>query len=321
MLFWNVANLFEAGAVPRGPQSDAEVDAKINTIASEVDGAFGAEPPDLIGLAEVGNDQLFGEIEARLREEYVRIWEPAFRQDQTGLGVLARKTVFGDVELVATCRHTMMQRPRSIVIDCELLSNGDRFLFSVNHWKSRMVHSGDAFSPGEDRGQTADWLGELLASSDRRDCAVVVGDFNAEPCEDAFGEFKLRSRRHFTGALFGGATPAYLYNTAWRSMDEPHIWEDRVQAGNDYRDRRPKTSHDASPGVIFDQLLVSGAALRNGPLTLRERSVRYHYANNPVARHTGGGYLKPRRWEWDAGQNTGSGASDHFALLAEFDAN
>lgn len=319
MLFWNVANLFEPRTVDRGPQSQEEVEGKLAAVGGVLRGAFGGPLPDLIALAEVHTEGLFARIRSALPEPYHMRFEPARGPGQTGLGVLARDAVFHQIDVVDTFRPTMMQRPRAMLLDCRLGSSA-RFMFAVNHWKSRMVHAGDAFTPDEDRGESAEWLGERLAGLEKRDCAVVVGDFNAEPFEPPFGEFGLRSRRHFSGALWAQATPAYLYNTAWRSLQEPEAWENRSALGNAYRDRYPKTSHDTSPPVIFDQLLVSGAALRNGPITLREQSVRYFW-NDEIAEWTGGGYLKPKRWRWNEVEGRGTGASDHFALLGEFDVN
>ncbi len=317
MLFWNVANLFEPAIVDRGPQSQEELDGKLGAVSGVLLGAFGEHLPDLIALAEVQTEALFEQIRAALPETYHMRFEPAYGPGQTGLGILARDSVFHQIDVVDTFRPTMMQRPRAMLVDCQLGTSA-RFLFAVNHWKSRMIHAGDAFTPNEDRGESAEWLGERLAGLEKRDCAVVVGDFNAEPFEPPFGEFGLRSRRHFSGALWTQATPAYLYNTAWRSLLEPVTWEDRSARGNDYRDSRPKTSHDAPSPVIFDQLLVSAAALRNGPITLREQSVRYFWTDE-IAEWTGGGYLKPKRWRWNADERRGTGASDHFALLGEFD--
>lgn len=169
--------------------------------------------------------------------------------------------------------------------------------------------------PASDQKDTAEWLGDQLAGYDRTDCAVVVGDFNAEPWEPAFGDFKLRSRRTFSGALWSGSTPAYLYNTAWRFASEPSYWDQVQEQGADYRDPRPTTTHAAS-SAVFDQLLVSGAALRNGPIELIESSVRC-VVNEHTAEYTTTGRLRPRRWSWDPETSTGTGASDHFPLTAD----
>lgn len=51
--FWNVQNLFEVGAVARGPQSDQELQAKIERIGEVLTACFDDGPADLIGLAEI----------------------------------------------------------------------------------------------------------------------------------------------------------------------------------------------------------------------------------------------------------------------------
>lgn len=262
VLFWNVSNLFEPGVVERGPRSQRELDAKIDVLAEVIRDAFGnkQDPADLIGLAEIQNEAIFLRLARRLGAAYHHLWSGTADPGQTGIGILARKSAVFCVDGIDSFRPTMLQRPRAVVTDCKLASSGERFLFVVNHWKSRMVQSGSQVAPAQDRAATAGWLEELLAARARHDCVIAVGDFNAEPFEPEFGEFRLRSVRHFSTALWTAATPAYLYNTAWRTLVEPRLWRGRKALGTGGADPRPKTSHDASPPVVFDQLLVSGAA-------------------------------------------------------------
>lgn len=158
-----------------------------------------------------------------------------------------------------------------------------------------------------DRKDSARWLGDLLSTT-HLSCAVVMGDFNAEPYESPFNQTGLRAVRFFSTTLWSQATPAYLYNTAWRFLPEPDYWESASQPG--YRVPRPRGSFDSSPPVIFDQIMVSGRALRNGPITLVEDSV-YYYTDPPAATQPN---LKPQRWD----SNSFVGASDHLPLVAKF---
>ena len=308
-VFWNVGNLFNPGVVPRGPQTQSELTAKMDRLANVLN-RIKQNGPDIIGLAEVETDAVFRQLTSRLASRYDRHWRSGNIQGQTGLGLLVNQGVFRDSRILDFQAPTLMSRPRSMIVECVLKSNAEPILVVVNHWKSRMQFGG-AGNDHDDRRQSARWLGDYLGQSDRHSCVLVFGDFNAEPFEPPFNETGLRSVRFFSTALWTRATPAYLYNTAWRHLPEPDFWEQTRQAG--YQLSRPRTSHDASPPVIFDQLMVSGRALRNGPVTLEEQSVRFHIDQDTAT----SGNLKPRRWEY-LNANNYQGCSDHFPLVARF---
>jgi len=100
-------------------------------------------------------------------------------------------------------------------------------------------------------------------------------------------------------------------------MTEPESWEDAGQAG--YVESRPKTTHGDSGANVFDHLLVSGRALRNGPLTLLEKTL--HLFRNPrTLRQSSTGVLRPRKWVY-VSKSEHDGSSDHFPLLATFTVN
>jgi len=312
LAFWNVQNLFEPKVVPRGPQSEAERDDKIGQLADQISGFFDSNGPDVLGLAEVGSQPIFESIRAALNGTYLALWEGPGQENQTGIGLLARSPTCTDLEHLAVDRPTITSRPRCLLARITLAGVDEPFLLAVNHWKSRLKSGG--VDDAADRMESSRWLGDLLAAEDRTTAVVVIGDFNAEPFEAPFNELGIRGKRHFSSALWTGGTPAYLYNTAWRAMTEPALWEETNVP--DYEESRPKTSHDDSPGVIYDQLLVSGRVLKHGPITLHERLIGYHH-NDDIAYRTGNGVLRPQRWTY-ANHATFAGASDHFPLLATF---
>jgi hypothetical protein len=340
--FWNVENLFEPGAVDRGPRSEAELSAKLDVLARVIGRLFSGGAPHLLGLAEVHTERIFRLLRERLGGDHHALWEESGSSSATGLGLLARKDAFAGIEVEAVQRPGMFKRPRCLLARCELTSRREPLLVAVNHWKSRMPTAG--LSPEEDRVETAKWLGDRLATSMRATCAIVLGDFNAEPFERPFNERALRSVRFFSSALWSGATPAYLYNTAWRFLAEPDYWEDfgavkesepRASGAADddslesywqavdprkreYRLPRPRTSHGKGSSVIFDQLLVSGHALRGGPVTLNERSVGYHCDEDTSERKRSADVV-PRRWTYAGGAGwalrTISRSRRHFASM------
>lgn len=327
--FWNVENLFEAGTHPpgpggdppgRGPQTGNELDSKITRVAECIDDFFDGSGPDLLGLAEVHTDRILGRIESALINPYVWVWEPAGRRTETGLAVLARQTLVRSLSIRAVQRPSNMSyaRPRCMIAQCEFNPIRQPILFAVNHWKSRLVRgTATPRAAAIDREETADWLGDWLSRSYRPDCAIVVGDFNTEPTDPAFGAFRLRSARRFSTALWTRATPAYLYNTSWKFLTEPLAWEDCVQAGGGKQDPRPKRTHDRGY-VVWDQLMVSGKALRDGPIRLAEKTVAYYHNEGVNAEYNQNGAMCPIRWEYHD-QGNCRGASDHYPVLAEFE--
>lgn len=317
--FWNVLNLFEPGPDTKGPRSDDELDAKLDVLAGVLDGLFDGASPDLLGLAEVATDTLLERLEGRLRSRYVRLFAPSPRPDWTGLSVLARTDRFADVALIAAYQPWEFSMPRYLIARCELQEGGEPIVFVVNHWRSRTGRDDAARKRAADeRSTTARQLGDWLAQSTNDTCVIVVGDFNAEPFEEPFGAFGLRSVRHFSPDLWRLPAPACLYNTAWSFLSEPDAWEVVEAGGATYEAPRPMTTLNASPPVVFDQLLVSGRALRGGPITLLEASVAYPCTGG-LAVAAEGGHKRPAPWKYVTGR--GAGASDHFPLVATFRRN
>ena len=310
--FWNVQNLFGPGAVPRGPQSVDEFDDKIAALCAVMNGFFDGAGPDLLGIAEAASGAIVNRLAGALVGPYTTVWEPAGSAANTGLALLGRTSVFGRIHRVESYRPTTFARPRWLAVRCETHGVSEPFLAVVNHWKSRMP---PAHIAANDRIQAARELGDFLARQQRHACAIVFGDFNAEPFEPPFADTALRARRTFAGALWRRATPAYLYNTAWRFLAEPEMWEAAGQPG--YQEPRPKTTHGIQRPVVFDQLLVSGRALQNGPIRLREASIEYLW-DQATSRRNNRGELQPFAWKWRSARDF-EGVSDHFPLLARFD--
>ena len=309
--FWNVQNLFEPGIGSRRPQSQAELDQKLDVLGGVIK-AFFDRWPDVLGLAEINTKRIFLDLVRRLSGSYFHVWEDPGTSDQTGLGLIARESRFVDLTLLKTQRPSVAARPRSIIVRCELLGSPEPFLVVVNHWKSRL---GPPSIHIADRLQTADWLGDYLANASKETCVLVLGDFNAEPFEPPFSELRLRGRRTFSNPLWSNSTPAYLYNTAWKMMTEPECWEVASQPG--YVESRPKTTCGDSGVNVFDHLLVSGRALRNGPLTLQENTLTLFHQHPRTSRTSATGVLRPCQWNYAFDE----GSSDHFPLLATFTVN
>ena len=100
-------------------------------------------------------------------------------------------------------------------------------------------------------------------------------------------------------------------------MAEADTWENASVPN--YVEPRPTSSHGDSGDGLFDFLLVSKRALKDGPLSLREATVEL-YTSAVTSRHNRYGALRPKKWNFvSPGEHEGS--SDHFPLLASFDVN
>ena len=337
--FWNVENLFESQTHPpkdgkggRGPQSAPELTRKVQRLAECINRFFATRGPDLLALAEVHTENILIDLESKLASRYGYVWEPAGRTTETGLAVLVRKSLLGSIDKLAVQRPAQMSnaRPRCMIVQCDIKGCSEPFVVAVNHWRSLVVHKDEAQAPVPpapvidarsgpndlDRRESADWLGNWLAITCPTRSAVVIGDFNAEPPEYYFGKGWLRSSRRFGSALSRQTRPTYLYNAAWKFLTEPLLWEHTMRSGGGNRDTRPKRTLAAACHV-WDQLMVSGAALTAKPLRLLEGTIHYHCdADN--SKWDGTGAMVPVRWHY-TDNTTFGGASDHYPLLAEFE--
>jgi len=314
LAFWNVQNLFEPGVVARGPQSVDEFDSKLKNLSQALNQFVDGDGADLLGFAEIQSETNLQQLAAKLQNgPYLQAWESAGIAQQTGLGVLAREAIFSNIQIVDVQRPTVFARPRVILVRCELRSIQEPFWLVLNHWKSRLPSS--PISDEDDRRQTADWLGQRLAQESRASSVIVVGDFNAEPFEAPFGDLRLRGGRTFSSARWAGATPAYLYNAAWKFLSEPADSDAALAPG--YKESRPKSTHGEDSPSMFDHLLVSGAVLQGGLLTLVERDIHYPAIDLLTSRHKRGGKLIPSSWHY-VSPGEYSGTSDHLPLVAKF---
>lgn len=207
--FWNVQNLFEPGTWKNGPTDEPELVAKLDAIARTLNGLFAGAGPDLVGLAEIHTERILGLLEQRLRGPYLRLFEPCGDDRWTGLSVLARTERFARLVPVEVYRPWVTSMPRWLIARCQLREDqgGASILFVVNHWRSRVNEARS--NAASERYETARALRGKLARSRLDTCAIVLGDFNAEPFEEPFGEAGLRSVRHFHPHLWEGGC-AYL---------------------------------------------------------------------------------------------------------------
>lgn len=309
LVFWNVSNLFEPKVMNRAPQSHEELDAKVDTVCQVINDLFGlGEGPDLIGLAEVHTERILQKVIAKLNGDFTYYWANYGRKDQTGLALIGRKGVITQIDFLEEDRPTIQRRPRSILLEVSIQGIREPLIVAVVHWNSRMYDH--AKSGSTQKLQSARWLGDLLAQQFHDRMIVVMGDFNAEPFEACFNDLGLKGSRFFPTVK---TRKFALYNTAWRFLMEPSFCEDNHDQV--HPEPRAKTSLASSVPVIFDQILVSRKLIKDGPVQLREKGIRYYY-KAPVGALDTNGVWHPDNWKYNDDDGSCSGASDHFPLCA-----
>jgi hypothetical protein len=296
--FWNVLNLFPAGASQRGPQTPAELSAKLAVLVRVIGRlATGGRMPDLLALAEIADASLASSILAGLGVNGASvIFEPPRTPDQTGIAVLAltpRVDALSRVDADWGAFGHLAGRPRALSVDATVVVHGQAEVlrFVACHWKSDRP---GVYPPARDREGSGRWLARHV---DGVASVVAVGDLNAEPFarEVIAG---LRACRHYSTTRRGR-----LYNAVWPWLAEPDHHTATTQAG--YRVSRPRTTIAEGYSRILDQVLVSRAVLRGEPFRLDQASIRYH-VDQDTADWLLTGNVEPR-----------SSTSDHFPLVFE----
>jgi endonuclease/exonuclease/phosphatase family metal-dependent hydrolase len=308
--FWNVENLFHPDAgVERGPKSLAELDLKIQALVQVIGTMVEGQRPHLLGLIEVGDQEVFDRLRAAIDPAWIGVWESPGTKSQTGLGLMADSTRVKGLEIIAVDRPSILSKPRAMIVECEL-NELDPLVVAVTHWKSRMQSGG--VDDNADRNESGRWLGEQLSTRySSAHCILVGGDFNAEPFEGPFLESALRAKRHHSSILHSQATAAYLYNTGWRCLAEPVHWEDTQVNG--FVPTASITTHGNGAGLVFDHIMVSKRLLRGGPLRLKEATAKI--VASPAIRGPGA-KIFPLKWKHDSVAGTTAGLSDHFPVVA-----
>ena len=224
----------------RGPETSAELDAKLDLLADVLNGSTVDGPPELLGLAEIQSEQLVDRLEKRLSRDYHTTFESPATACRTGLAVMASKNLFAPPLPVA--RDDLDTRPFGLITLCRLANRS--LLFGINHWPAS---SGAAGAPRSTANWLALWLGESIATWERNTPFLLVGDFNAEPFERPLNSAFFRGVR-FRHLLTERSWLTSMYNTGWSFLSEGR--------------GQPHTSVCSDPSVvappmIFDQLLVS----------------------------------------------------------------
>jgi hypothetical protein len=292
LVFMNCYNLYEPGAHPRrGPQNQIAFDRKVRALSETAITANGNQPPDLLALAEVGSEAAGTAVADAIDPGiYSALWSgvpagsPRGGGSETGLMLLYKDRVLVPTgnERRDLPNHGGRHKWFAVEFQVQPGITGS-FWLVVNHWTSNFRR--DPAKADDLRVASAQELGTFFATlAGAAEAAMLVGDFNCEPCAKPFvGEnntdrlFAVRERAlvlRDRNRLF------YVYNPMWRYLGEADAYEDTLIPA--YLRQRPPGTYATDRRNhmnwrMWDQLLVSKRMLNGGPVQLQERTLRVQF--------------------------------------------
>ncbi len=317
---YNVENLFSTMGHRRGKDAswqphgayhwtEARLANKIANVGRALAATNGGRGPDVVGLVEIEDESLL----ERLRAEGLAGlgYHTALHADWghgLGTALLSRLPLASP-----PARHQPDPNVRG-VLEVTLSAHGSPLSVLVNHWPSR--GGGDA-SAAQRRAQgqlVRNIVRERLAADPAR-AVVVLGDFNAEPNEDAMREAGLLATADPEAARSGNAL---LYNAmaavAAQAAGKRVTSLDEITALRGQMGTLLATHERPATGelTMFDQILVSPGLLGGSLLELI-------FGATQIVRE---GFLldragKPRRTlvSRDRAEIDSGGTSDHLPVV------
>ncbi len=247
LAFLNCYNLFPPQmqvSRPGAPQNQAEVNAKVASLAGTIRTVFGGDVPEIIALSEIGSAPL-GQHLARVLDVtgYRSIWSgtPPVGRPQTGVMLLYNPDVFAEV--TGSMRfgpRSITERPKWLAARFRLHA-GSRgaFWLVVNHWKSHVNDWNAGVRAGSDplpplseirQIESAQEIGRLYLEQEHEatEAIILIGDFNCEPGDKPWKGHqpnRLTGARQRAVVLRRRNRKAYFYNPMWRFMGEAHDYD------------------------------------------------------------------------------------------------
>jgi endonuclease/exonuclease/phosphatase family metal-dependent hydrolase len=277
--WWNVENLFDSESVKRDPQTartlGAELkgwtkpirDRKLTQLASIVKLMFDGAGPDLLGLAEVENEDVVNALIDRIdlpARDY-RLRDHA-SPDARGIDV----TFVYDAKTLATKdpgHQVILQRhaTRDIFwMTVTEISTQASFVVAGNHWPSRSQGQYESEPYRMAVGETLSYVTEhQLAETNLP--LLVMGDFNDEPFNRSMQEYLHGTRDKRLAArsagnvllnlmwpLMAATPPGTFYFDGWNMLDQFLVSTDFLQ-----EDARIRLATDSAR--VFNPPVMQGS--------------------------------------------------------------
>lgn len=223
--FYNVENLFDAVDDPKVNDNDFTPTGKYKwttknykTKLNNISKVINELDADVVGLAEIENEQVIIDLIAKLKPESKYKYIHYESHDKRGIDValLYKATTFEfleSTELEAKLKNGKFAGPRDI-LKTTFKYNKSNFCIYVNHWPSRKL---DRVSHRIAYSYTI----QEDIKTNLSDCIVVMGDFNDTPQDSS-----LKNMVHNTGLKNPFESYPHLdkgtttYNNKWLLFDQ-----------------------------------------------------------------------------------------------------
>jgi predicted extracellular nuclease len=303
---WNLENLFNIENYPGRTEklqrtlgdsikgrTQAELDGKLDQLASIIKQMNNGHGPDILGVCEVEDKNVLDLLVQRLApigKNYGIVHHES--PDQRGIDVaFIYDADFFSVEAVFD--HFVMRRTatRDILQVNFMTSQNRRLVLLANHWPSRSGNGPWAYRAIA--GETLAYFHQRIAEEAGADTPVLaMGDFNDQPFDESITTFALamRSRTKVTNAR-----NQVFYNLMWEIMDE--------DAGTLYFNNEP---------FVFDQFLANKNIIKTtGNIRIVKDSLEIIRFPEMV---TKGEYPQPIAYGGLGNPVNPKGFSDHFPI-------
>jgi len=305
--WWNLENLFDHEHAPRDAALARMLrrelkhwtiplrDRKLNQLAIIIRLMFDGTGPDLLGIAEVENENLL----TMLTEKLVvpgRHYQVLTHQSPDARGIDV-SFIFDRNTLDAANPHHQVVVKRTATRDLfwatfTARSTGAQFVALANHWPARTAGQYTSEPYRMLTGETVGFVLSDLLEEDAHLPILLMGDFNDEPFNRSMQEYLLGSRDK--GQVSRARSPR-VWNLMWLLMP----------------DNNPGTYRHGSAWNMLDQFLVSkGLFRRKSPIKVLPETISIF--RPPQLQGRGG---TPRRFGRPSKHNLDrDGYSDHCPI-------
>lgn len=341
--WWNLQNLFDTDDDPISADLDFTVEegwtpevyaAKKANLAAAINELHDGRGPELLGVAEVEGDAVFGELLDAIGNAHLRVVVDEKRSSDlrgidVGLAYDERKLT--PVETRSHVVHLRYATRDIFEVVFELRETGEQLVVIACHWPSRRQGRWRSepfrIAAAENVGyivrdhvrldaqayleaKAADDLAAVQAKWETK--VLIMGDLNDEPADRSLVEHlqasseldrvlgptnEIRAFRAEVAAYRGDDT--FLYNASWKFFGP-------ANTGTFFIDSTADEAF-ANRYQVLDQLIVTRGLLAPGGLRLDLDSVAIH-ATPTVATPSG----RPRGFD----RRTRKGTSDHLPVVA-----
>ncbi|ABM03330.1 Endonuclease/exonuclease/phosphatase [Psychromonas ingrahamii 37] len=269
--WWNVENLFEENNSANRPEwlqkklnaelkgwGKAELQIKLQQLATVINAMNDGKGPDLLGVCEVESSRVLLDLVRTLNQpkrNYAVVH--ADNSDMRGIDVafiydrnlFEIETTLDDAGIVKNrVFHHVIQKQnatRDLVQVNFKTKQGNNFIVIGNHWPSRLGGEIDSEPYRMMAGETLSYFLDRIKKIRGEIPVLVMGDFNDQPFNRSLTSYTLSSNQISKVKSNRNKNP-YLYNMMWPLMDG-------TQGTHSY----------GGEWAMLDQILVNRGALKN----------------------------------------------------------